>query len=113
MPQEASAQPLRLAAPKAVPTQQGGNGARWVTAVVAAVENHRTGETPWWKIITEGEDGKMDTWTCFKPKGAKATWTPESLVGKRADLKLETKTRKDGTAGVVVVDAIDSSELPV
>jgi len=113
MPQEASAQPLRLAAPKAVPRQQGGNGARWVTAVVAAVESHRTGDRPWWKIITEGEDGKMDSWTCFMPKGAKATWTPESLIGKRADLKLEMKTRKDGTAGEVVVDAIDSSELPV
>lgn len=113
MPVQASEAPRRLEAPKSGPTQQKGNGARWVTAVVAAVENHQTGETPWWKIITEGDDGSMETWTCFKPKGAKSSWTPASLIGKRADLKVESKVRKDGTVGVVVVDAIDASELPV
>lgn len=113
MPQDASDAPKRLPEPPNKPTPPKAVKDRWITAVVAAVEEHQTNGQPWWKLITEGEDGTMDSYTCFRPTGAKSGWSPSALVGKRADLKLSQKTRKDGTTGVVVVDAIDASELPV
>jgi len=111
MPQDAPAASRQLTAPKLALAPQEANGARLLTAVVAAVEEHKTGKTTWWRIITEREDGGTEAYVCFKPRGADSGWSPAFLVGKTAELRLEDKKRADGTTGRVVVDIYEAEEV--